>query len=43
MGPSGGGKTTLLDCLALRNRDFTGTLRLDGKALTSDFFWHMGE
>ena len=42
LGPSGCGKTSLLDCLALRNRRFTGTLRLDGQPLTGAFFLHTG-
>ena len=42
MGPSGCGKTSLLDCLALRNRHFTGTLRLDGQALTGNYFLNTG-
>ena len=43
LGPSGSGKTSLLDCLALRNRDFEGGLRLDGKNLTGHFFTMAGE
>jgi len=42
LGPSGCGKTSLLDCLALRNSSFTGTLRLDGRPLTSKYFLHTG-
>ena len=42
LGPSGCGKTSLLDCLALRNSCFTGTLRLDGRPLTSKYFLHTG-
>lgn len=42
LGPSGCGKTSLLDCLALRNKDFKGGLALDGKPLTSEFFLNTG-
>lgn len=42
MGPSGCGKTSLLDCLALRARDFKGGLALDGKPLTGEFFLNTG-
>jgi ABC-type glutathione transport system ATPase component len=42
MGPSGCGKTSLLDCIALRNKSFTGTLRLDGKPLTGSYFLDTG-
>ena len=37
MGPSGAGKTSLLNCLAMRNRDFQGALTINGNAWTSDF------
>lgn len=43
LGPSGGGKSSLLDCLALRTQNFTGALRLDGQPLTNDYFWQMGK
>ena len=42
MGPSGCGKTSLLDCIALRNKNFTGTLRKDGAALTGAYFLDTG-
>jgi len=42
MGPSGCGKTSLLDCLALRTRDFKGGLALDGKPLTGEFYTNTG-
>lgn len=42
MGPSGCGKTSLLQCLALRTRDFEGSLTLNGKALTGAYFAHTG-
>lgn len=42
IGPSGCGKTTLLDCLALRNPTFQGSVRLDGHALSSDYFLQTG-
>lgn len=42
MGPSGCGKTSLLDCLALRTRDFKGGLALDGKRLTGEFYTNTG-
>lgn len=42
MGPSGCGKTSLLDCLALRTRDFKGGLALDGKPLRGEFYANTG-
>lgn len=42
MGPSGCGKTSLLDCIALRNKNFTGTLRQEGAALTGVYFLDTG-
>lgn len=35
---SGSGKTSLLECLALRNRDFVGALRYKGRKLGSDYY-----
>lgn len=37
LGSSGCGKTSLLNCLALRNSCFTGALRLDGRPLNETF------
>jgi len=33
---------TQLDCIALRNKTFTGTLRQDGRSLTGAYFLDTG-
>lgn len=38
MGPSGAGKTTLMDCIALRNRKWFGAIKLNGKSPKGDYF-----
>ena len=42
MGPSGAGKTTLMDCIALRQRKFEGAIHVDGKSPKSDYFTQTG-
>lgn len=42
MGPSGAGKTTLMDCIALRQRSFEGAIHVDGRSPKSDYFTHTG-
>jgi ABC-type multidrug transport system ATPase subunit len=42
IGPSGAGKTTLMDCLALRQRNFDGAVRLDDKPPTGHYFSETG-
>lgn len=37
LGPSGAGKSLLLDCLALRNRDFRGMVMVDGRPFKGPF------
>lgn len=39
---AGCGKTSLLDCLALRLRSFHGALKVNGKPVTSDYFSKVG-
>lgn len=43
MGPSGAGKTTLMDCIALRQRSFEGAIHVDGKSPKSDYFTQTGK
>lgn len=43
MGPSGAGKTTLMDCIALRQRNFEGAIHVDGKSPKSDYFTQTGK
>ena len=43
MGPSGAGKTTLMDCIALRQRKFEGAIHVDGKSPKSDYFTQTGK
>lgn len=35
---SGAGKSSLLECLCLRNRNFVGALHWHGKPVTSDYY-----
>jgi len=42
MGPSGAGKTTLMDCIALRQRSFEGAIHVDGRSPKSDYFTQTG-
>ena len=42
MGPSGAGKTTLMDCIALRQRAFEGAIHVDGRSPKSDYFTQTG-
>ena len=43
MGPSGAGKTTLVECLSMRNRSFQGSVHLDGKFPGGKFFTTSGK
>jgi ABC-type multidrug transport system ATPase subunit len=38
MGASGAGKTSLLDCISLRNRAFTGNVYLNGAPVSETFY-----
>lgn len=42
IGPSGAGKTTLMDCIALRQRKFVGAIHLDGASPKGDYFTQTG-
>lgn len=39
---AGSGKTTLVQCLSLRNRSFEGALRYNGKAPSGEYFTRAG-
>jgi len=43
MGASGAGKTSLLDCISLRNRKFTGQVYIDGEPVGQKFYSTTGE
>ena len=44
LGPSGCGKTTLLECIALRRRDFKGSVFVDDRPATAaSYLQRMGE
>lgn len=42
IGPSGAGKTTLMDCIALRQRKFIGAIHIDGVSPKGDYFTQTG-
>jgi ABC-type cobalamin/Fe3+-siderophores transport system ATPase subunit len=43
MGASGAGKSSLLDCISLRNQKFQGHVLLDGTPVNETFFGMTGE
>ena len=43
MGASGAGKSSLLDCISLRNQSFKGTVMVNHTPVTENFFGLSGE
>jgi len=43
MGASGAGKSSLLDCISLRNQSFKGTVMINNAPVTENFFGMSGE